>query len=178
MNARLVSTMAILLAATGIAVAQADSHHPAAPAAAEIDAMPPPPPDLNAMMQGCMTMMQGMQGMMRGMQGMPMQEGMRQLMPMQDTSDAAMAYMAAMAKMDAPMMQAMREADPDVAFVRAMIPHHQGAIDMARVVLQYGKDATVRVWANQIIAAQEKEIAEMQEWLKNACSASARRCSP
>jgi uncharacterized protein (DUF305 family) len=55
---------------------------------------------------------------------------------------------------------------PDIAFVKGMIPHHQGAIDMAKVVLQYGKDDTVKAWANQIIAAQEKEIAEMQDWLK------------
>ena len=79
---------------------------------------------------------------------------------------ATAAYMAAMSKMDAPMMQAMQAADPDVAFVKGMIPHHQGAIDMAKVELQYGHDETVKAWANQIIAAQEREIAEMQEWLR------------
>ena len=54
----------------------------------------------------------------------------------------------------------------DRDFAAMMIPHHQGAIDMAKVVLQYGKDDKVKSWANQIIAAQEKEIAEMQDWLK------------
>jgi uncharacterized protein (DUF305 family) len=81
-------------------------------------------------------------------------------------SEATAAYMAAMSKMYAPMMEAMRAGDPDIAFVKGMIPHHQGAIDMAKVALQHGKDAQVKAWAEQIIAAQEKEIAEMQEWLK------------
>ena len=47
-----------------------------------------------------------------------------------------------------------------------MIPHHQGAIDMAKVVLQYGKNEQTRKWANDIIREQAREINEMQEWLK------------
>ena len=53
---------------------------------------------------------------------------------------ASKAYMAANDKMHGPMMEAARESDPDIAFVKGMIPHHQGAIEMAKVVLQYGKD--------------------------------------
>ncbi len=54
----------------------------------------------------------------------------------------------------------------DVDFVEGMIPHHQGAVDMANVVLKYGKDETIRELAKRIIIAQESEIGQMNEWIR------------
>jgi uncharacterized protein (DUF305 family) len=95
-----------------------------------------------------MMQMMGMSG--EGMEAMPehVQENMRKMM----------VTMPAM-------HEGMMNTDADVAFACGMIAHHQGAIDMANVVLAHGDDPEMRKLAENIIAAQVGEIAEMTAWL-------------
>jgi uncharacterized protein (DUF305 family) len=55
--------------------------------------------------------------------------------------------------------------DADIDFAAMMIPHHQGAIDMAKVQLEFGKDPALRKLSKAIVSAQEGEIAFMKDWL-------------
>jgi uncharacterized protein (DUF305 family) len=80
-------------------------------------------------------------------------------------SDVQKAYSEAMDKMHPAMAAGVMAEDPDVAFVCGMIPHHQGAIDMAKVELRYGKDPWAREMAQKVIDAQTQEIADMRKWL-------------
>lgn len=59
-------------------------------------------------------------------------------------------------------MEAAPSGDVDRDFIRMMIPHHQGAVDMARVLLKYGHDERLKRLAQSIIVEQAQEIAYMR----------------
>lgn len=89
-------------------------------------------------------------------------QGMAQ--PKGDTGPSSKGFAEANAKMHAAMDIAF-SGNADADFVRGMIAHHQGAIDMAKIELEYGKDEDIRKLAENIISAQEAEIKMMKEWL-------------
>ena len=138
------NTLVLALAASGIlslgavALAQSDHGHGELPAICTSSGMPP------------MDQM-GMDSMMGGMDGM---------------DPAHQDMMMGMGEMHAGMMQGMMAADIDVAFVCGMIPHHQGAIDMARAVLAHGKDPIAKRLAQEIAATQQAEIELMHRRLE------------
>lgn len=76
------------------------------------------------------------------------------------------SMMAAMDRMSKAMAAVPMTGNTDHDFVAMMIPHHQGAIDMARFELANGHDPAMRKLAKAVVAAQEREIADMQAWLK------------
>ena len=111
-------------------------------------------------------MSQHMMGHGSGHGGMTGHEGSgHSRTPKGDAGPSSLAFHAINNKMHEA-MDITFTGDADVDFVRGMIPHHQGAVDMAKTVLAFGKDAEVKKLAEEIIKAQEREIAWMREWLK------------
>ena len=155
-----IATAVLSVSAWGAMAQQAQTHHPSGgQMAMSADSLP----------EECRTAAQaGGQG--QNVQSMDM-SGMQQSMQgiMANMNEAQKGYMEAMMKMHGPMMTANMAKDSDVAFVCGMIAHHQGAIDMANVVLKTGDNAEAKKMAEKTKKEQGQEIAEMKDWLqKNA----------
>ncbi len=124
------------------------------PAVAQAPATPTPAAPMPGMQGNGMAMQPGM--------SMPrMKPGMAQGMPMPANHAEMMRQMEVM---DKAMMGAPMTGNPDQDFVGMMTPHHQGAIDMARIYLRDGKDLAIRRMAQRIITDQEREIGEFKAW--------------
>ena len=180
-----IAAVGLLLAATSGALAQqqaSDPHHPNDPPAASDPASQAKPAmtgQLGAPMQGA-----GMGAMMGDEQMSMMMPMMMKMMPMMmkmmrenmmgsdmataqmgDTGPSSQAFSGAAEKMHRDMSLAFT-GNVDVDFVKHMIPQHQGAIDMAKTVLAFGKDPEIRAVAEGIVEAQEAEMSRMKEWLQ------------
>jgi hypothetical protein len=158
--------LTILLAAGAVALtsvtAFAQMQHPNMPM------QPQPPHHMGPPMQQPGGMHQGMPGGMHGnmhggMHGNMPGHGATQ--PKGDNGPSSLAFQGINMKMHEA-MNITFTGNADVDFVKGMIPHHQGAIDMAKTVLAFGKDPEVRKLAEEIIKAQESEIALMNAWLQ------------
>jgi uncharacterized protein (DUF305 family) len=89
-----------------------------------------------------------------------------------DTLPVNNALNQAMTSMNAA-MSVPTTGNPDIDFAAMMIPHHQGAVEMAKVELQYGTDSRLRRLAQEIIVTQQSEVALMQLALEHPSSTQA-----
>lgn len=85
--------------------------------------------------------------------------------PQPNTQAMQQAYAKSMNAVHGDMMLGIADPVPDMAFARGMLPHHIGAVDMAKIELKYGTDEEMRKLAQDIIDAQQSEIEIMQNWI-------------
>jgi uncharacterized protein (DUF305 family) len=96
--------------------------------------------------------------------GMDMGVDRQMVVPNATDAPATAGYRAAMMQMI--MAMPKYTGDADIDFVAQMRPHHQAAIEMAKIVIANGKDAEIKKLAEDVIAAQTTEIATIDAWLK------------
>lgn len=85
--------------------------------------------------------------------------------PKPDTLAMQQAYAESIDEMHGNMMVGIEDPVPDMAFARSMLHYHIGAVEMAKVQLEYGTDEEMRKLAQDIIEAQQPEIEVMQDWI-------------
>lgn len=187
-TAGIVTTIALLLGGAVPASAQdakPDWHHPAAVPDGG-GSMPVPAPDaktspptmmprapgaggmMDPEMARMMPMMENMCATMLGGGGkgmMARRHGEGMPMVMEGPTDPVMAAFAAINRRMHEAMAVDASRGADQAFAEAMIAHHQGGIDMAKVILGFGSDPKMRSLAEQMIKAQEAEVTIMRQWL-------------
>ena len=102
----------------------------------------------------------------------PARQGLPSSKKEQTEGAAGLEMEQAMEKMHTGMASIKPIGDNDADFVRLMLPHHQAALDMAKVELTHGKDPQMRRLAQEIVTDQQSEIELMQLWLKRHESSS------
>lgn len=165
------SAAALMFAAPAGAFAQSshEGHHPGGE---NTPASPAP----EAESEGAAPMQKGGMGRMMGGKDMPMMKMMHEMhskmmgggiamQPKGDTGPASQALNGIIARMQGEMTLPF-SGNADVDFVRRMISHDQGAVDMAKVVLAFGKEEKVKKIAEEVIRTNEADIAKMRTWLK------------
>jgi uncharacterized protein (DUF305 family) len=100
------------------------------------------------------------------MQGMPGHQGMMRDHGDMSNTPGAKAMMDSMRNMQQGMMAKPMTDDTDHDFAMMMREHHKGAIDMARVELEHGKDPELKSFAQKVIEDQSREIKQLDEWLE------------
>lgn len=153
--------------------AQAQTTAPMGTPQAQMGTMPAPQGGSSGMQGGTIPGGQRPGGMMSGMMNCPMMQGgmmgrqadsMQMGAPRGDQGVASLAMNAVNERMHREMaMEYTGNVDAD--FAKNMIAHHQGAIDMARIVVAFGKDPKIHELAQNVIKAQEDEITMMKSWL-------------
>ena len=114
--------------------------------------------------------MQGMQhtpGMQHNMSGMQNNPAMQQHMAhMQNMGPAHQEFMASMHRMHEAMMQGMMDPDPARSWLKQMAAHHEGAIDMSRIILKHTRDPEIRKEAQKTANQNEKDLKQLQATLR------------